>query len=98
MFGYMGKYAMTGPGRNNWDFGLTKNFALPWFHGERSNLQFRWETFNTFNHPQWNGISLFCTSTTAPGQPCNGANNIGNAEVSSAYNPRIMQLGLRFVF
>jgi hypothetical protein len=98
MFGYMGKYAMTGPGRNNWDFGLTKNIALPWFHGERSNLQFRWETFNTFNHPQWNGINLFCSGITTPGAPCNGANNIGNAEVNSAYNPRIMQFGLRFVF
>ncbi|HEV2496005.1 MAG TPA: TonB-dependent receptor [Terriglobia bacterium] len=98
MFGYMGKYAMTGPGRNNWDMGLTKNFELPWFRGEHSTMQFRWETFNTFNHPQWSGISLFCSGLTAPGAPCNGANNIGNAEVSAAYNPRIMQVGLRFVF
>jgi len=52
MFGYMGKNALTGPGRNDWDLGLTKNFQLPWFNGEHSNLQFRWETFNTFNHPQ----------------------------------------------
>lgn len=98
MFGYMGKYAMTGPGRNNWDFGLTKNFDLPWFGGEHSNLQFRWETFNTFNHPQWDAINLFCSGETLPGQPCNGANNIGNGEVSGAYNPRIMQMGLRLVF
>lgn len=52
MFGYMGKNALTGPGRNDWDLGLTKNFELPWFNGEHSNLQFRWESFNTFNHPQ----------------------------------------------
>ena len=98
MFGYMGRDAFTGPGRNNWDGGLTKNFDLPWFNGEHSTLQFRWETFNTFNHPQWNGVSFYCSGLTLPGQPCNGANNIGNGEVSSAYNPRITQVGLRFVF
>jgi hypothetical protein len=42
---------------NNWDLGLTKNFQLPWYNGEHSNLQFRWETFNTFNHPQWSGVN-----------------------------------------
>ena len=98
MFGYMGKYAFAGPGRNNWDMGVTKNFSLPWFNGETSKLQFRWETFNTFNHPQWNGVAAFCSSETGPGEPCNGPNNVGNGEVASAYNPRIMQLGLRFEF
>jgi len=98
MFGYMGKYAMRGPGRNNSDMGLTKNFELPWFNGEHSTLQFRWENFNAFNHPQWQYVNIFCSNVTPPGEPCNGANNVGNAEVASAYNPRIMQLALRFVF
>jgi len=87
-----------GPGRNNWDMGVTKNFYLPWFNGERSKLQFRWETFNTFNHPQWNGVAVFCSSVTAPGEPCNGSNNVGNGEVAGACNPRIMHLGLRREF
>jgi hypothetical protein len=98
MFGYMGKYAMAGPGRNNWDFGLTKNFNFPWFGGEKANMQFRWETFNTFNHPQWNAINLSCSGLTTPGTACDGGNNIGNGEVTGAYNPRIMQLGLRLEF
>jgi hypothetical protein len=98
MFGYLGKNPLRGPGRNNWDMGLTKNFALPWFGNESSRLQFRWETFNTFNHPQWSGVNLFCSSVTAPGQPCNGPNNIGNGQVSSDFGPRVMQLGLRLVF
>lgn len=98
MFGYLGKNVLRGPGRNNWDMGLTRNFALPWFNSESSTLQFRWETFNTFNHPQWSGINLFCSPVTAPGQPCNGPNNIGNGEVSSDFGPRVMQLGLRLVF
>jgi len=98
MFGYMGKFAMTGPGRNNWDLSLIKNFQLPWFGKEPSTLQVRWETFNTFNHPQWNGVNLFCSGSTLAGQPCNGANNIGNGTVSSDWGPRTMQLGMRLVF
>jgi hypothetical protein len=98
MFGYLRKNPITGPGRNNWDMGLTKNFMVPWFGGEHSTLQFRWETFNTFNHPQWSGVNLFCSSLTAPGQPCNGPNNIGNGEVASDFGPRVMQIGLRLAF
>jgi hypothetical protein len=98
MFGYMAKNPIRGPGRNNWDMGLTKNFEMPWFNSERSTLQFRLETFNTFNHPQWSGVNLFCSSLTLPGQPCNGPNNIGNGEVSSDFGPRVLQLGLRLAF
>jgi hypothetical protein len=98
MFGDLRKNAITGPGRNNWDIGLTKNFAFPWFNGEHSTLQFRLETFNTFNHPQWSAINLFCSSVTAPGQPCNGPDNIGNGEVSNDFGPRVMQIGLKFAF
>jgi hypothetical protein len=98
MFGYLGKDPLTGPGRNNWDLALLKNFALPWFHGEHSSAQFRLETYNTFNHPQWTAVNLFCSSLTAPGAPCNGSENIGNGEVASAASPRILQLGLKFTF
>ena len=98
MFGYIGKYALTGPGRNNWDLALMKNFEIPWFRGEHSVVQFRAESYNTFNHPQWSGINIFCSSTTAPGAACNGDQNIGNGEVASAARPRILQLGLKFRF
>src|SRR5690242_6355737 len=57
MFGYMGRNVLTGPGRNNWDLALHKDFTFPWFRGESSSVQFRLETFNTFNHPQWNNIN-----------------------------------------
>jgi len=98
MFGDLRKNPITGPGRNNWDIGLTKNFELPWFNKEHSTLQFRWETFNTFNHPQWSSVNIFCSSVTAPGQPCNGPDNIGNGEVSNDFGPRVMQIGLKFAF
>jgi carboxypeptidase family protein len=98
MFGTMGRNPLTGPGRNNWDLALLKDFQFPWFGGEHSTLQFRWETFNTFNHPQWNSVSVFCSGATLPGQPCTGSNNIGNGEVAGAWSPRVMQLGLKLVF
>jgi hypothetical protein len=98
MFGYMGRNALTGPGVNDWDLALLKDFSTPWFGGEHSKLQFRWETFNTFNHTQFGGVSIWCSGLTPPGEPCTGPNNIGNGEIGYARSPRIMQLGLKFVF
>ena len=99
MFGYMGRNPLTGPGRNNWDMALLKDFRLPWFGHENSAIQFRWETFNTFNHPQWNGVNAGCGGNTPPGTPCSGeTNNYGNGEINSAWPARIMQFGLKFVF
>jgi hypothetical protein len=109
MFGYMGRNALTGPGRNNTDLALLKNFSVPWFRGEHSTLQFRLETFNTFNHPQFQYINVGCNSSAnadgspAFGRPCGASgfdqvNGIPNGEVTTAWKPRIMQLGLKFIF
>jgi hypothetical protein len=98
MFGYLGRNALVGPGRNNWDIALMKNFTMPWFSGEHSNLQFRFETFNTFNHTQWQTIQAGCSSKTPFGGPCNDSNNLGNGEVTSTWEPRQMQVGLKFMF
>ena len=99
MFGYMGRNVLTGPGRNNWDLALLKNIQAPWLGSEKSSVQFRVETFNTFNHPQWSGVNIGCGSQTPAGQPCSGnQNNLGNGEVNSAWPARILQLGLKFIF
>jgi hypothetical protein len=95
MFGYEGRNPLIGPGRNNWDLALLKNFTLPWFKGEHSKLQFRAETYNTFNHPQWKSVNAGCASTIMFGQPCT---QTGNAEVSSDWGPRLIQLGLQLDF
>jgi hypothetical protein len=95
MFGYMGRNVLTGPGRNNWDLALSKEFPLPWFRSEHSTLQFRFETFNTFNHPQWQYVNTGCSGSIGFGQPCT---QVGNAEVNSAWAPRNIQLGMRFIF
>jgi Carboxypeptidase regulatory-like domain len=95
MFGYMGRNVLTGPGRNNTDFALIKDFQLPWFGSEHSTVQFRAETFNTFNHPQFRSVRAGCSSSIGFGQPCT---QTGNGEVSAAYNPRLVQFGLKFSF
>jgi hypothetical protein len=100
MFGYMGRNALTGPGRNNWDIGLHKEFQFPWFKGEHSTLQFRVETFNTFNHPQWRWISTGCNGNgNSFGRSCGGDTyNAGNGEVRGAWAPRNIQMGMKFIF
>jgi hypothetical protein len=97
MFGNMGRNILTGPGRNNFDMALEKNISMPWFGAEHSSLQFRLETFNTFNHPQWQYFNNGCPGATGFGQPCN-LNTTSPGEVNSTWGPRNMQLGLKFIF
>ena len=52
---------------------------------ERVRMQLRAEFFNAFNHPQWNGVAL-------------GFNNSIFGRVTSAHDPRIMQIGLKISF
>ncbi len=49
MFGNSGANILTGPGINNWDFGLGKLVPLH----ESLSLEFRAEAFNAFNHAQF---------------------------------------------
>jgi hypothetical protein len=99
MLGYLGRNVLTGPGRNNWDLGLHKTFETPWFGGEHASLQVRFETYNTFNHPQWNSVNASCGGNTPAGAPCSGnANNLGNGEVNGAWSPRTLQVGMKFLF
>jgi len=92
MFGYLGRNTLRGPGRNNWDLSLFKNFPFT----ERVGLQLRFETFNTWNHTQWSGVNTGCSDTVAAGAACGTAGNFG--QVNGAWSPRIIQLGLRLSF
>jgi hypothetical protein len=100
MFGTMGRNTLTGPGRNNFDLALFKDFSFPWFKGEQSILQFRLETFNSFNHPQWQGVNMGCNGNgNAFGRTCGGDEyNPGAGEVAGAWSPRNVQLGMKFSF
>jgi hypothetical protein len=82
-FGNLGHNAARGPGRDNWNLSLFKSFV---FNDERgSRLELRWETFNVWNHTQFNQVS----------------NNLGSSnfgQFTSAFDPRVMQLGAKLYF
>ena len=70
---------------------LFKHFSLT----ERVGFEFRAEAFNVFNHTQWGNIA---NDGTAGGAGNNTLGSEGFLYVSSAHNPRILQLGLKFIF
>jgi hypothetical protein len=85
------KTAFRGPGINNWDLSLLKTVAV---YRERARIEFRAEAYNAFNHTQYATLD-----TTARFNPATGAQtNVTFGQVTSAGAPRIMQLGLRFLF
>jgi hypothetical protein len=53
-WGTLGHNAIDGPGRDNWNLSLFKNFVFSEARG--SQFELRLETFNTFNHPQISGM------------------------------------------
>ena len=53
MQGNAARNSLENPGINNWDFSLTKSTRI----NERTNLQFRAEFFNGWNHPQFGNAS-----------------------------------------
>jgi hypothetical protein len=57
-----GKNYIRGPGTNNWDVSLFKNIK---FSGEQRYIQLRLESYNTFNHTQWNTINTAATFNAA---------------------------------
>src|SRR5579883_413887 len=73
--------AVRGPGFQRWDLALLRTFKLT----ERFNLQFRGETFNTFNHTNFDSISVSDTSGTY-------------GQVTGYRDKRIIQLGLKLNF
>jgi hypothetical protein len=74
---------LRGPGRQNWNLSLFKSFLFSESRGSR--LEFRAEFFNAFNHTEWNNISTGFSSS-----------NFG--AITSAHDPREIQLGLKAYF
>jgi hypothetical protein len=82
-FGNLGHNAVRGPGRDNWNLSLFKSFIFSETRGSR--LEFGVETFNTWNHTQFNTVS----------------NNFGASDFGqykTAFDPRILQLRLKAYF
>ncbi len=95
-FGTVGRNSLNNPNRTNFDMGLFKHFAF----SESKALEFRAEGYNVFNHTEFNGVnsgtSCFGADFSA-GDPSCYANN-GFLRAAGAHNPRILQLGLKFLF
>jgi hypothetical protein len=87
------------PGINNFDIGVVKSFAFT----ERLRFALRIESFNTFNHPQYN-INVGGLATAGSGGGASINNTLGNAQFgeitgSSPVTPgRIIQLGGKLTF
>ena len=93
---------LTGPGINNWDLSLQKEFAIK----ERLHFQFRCDAFNVWNHTQFSGINSSLTASTLTSAFSNVAvnadgsinNKNGFGSVSGARDPRILMTMIRIRF
>jgi hypothetical protein len=80
-YGNSGRFNLYGPGAWNMDVALTRTFRIT----ERFHLEARGESFNIFNHGNWNLAS----------------SALGNAlfgQVNSFTSPRIMQVALKLTY
>ena len=88
-FGNAGPDTIRQPGVNNWDLSVYKSFETPWLggksFGEKSEVQFRAEFFNAWNHTQFSALD---TTFGVPG--------FGSA--IAARSPRDIQFGLKFLW
>jgi hypothetical protein len=80
-FGNAGRDIVVGPGRTNFSTSLYKSFVLT----ERTHFEFRAESFNTFNHTQFNAFH-------------NTVNNSNFGYVTGAQDPRTFEFGGKFIF
>ena len=80
-FGNARKDAVVGPGRVNFTTSLYKSFAIT----ERAHIELRFESFNTFNHTEYNGFNETL-----------GAGQFG--QITSAWDSRKLELGGKFIF
>jgi hypothetical protein len=72
---------VVGPGRNNWNISMFKAFQF----SERAKVEFRAESFNTFNHTQFTN-------------PDTGVTDGNFGQISGVNQPRIFQFGAKLLF
>ena len=83
---------LRGPGYQNWDTTIEKN----WVFKDRMRAQFRFETFNTFNHP--NFYAPNAGSTAWQGCDPNASSTCGSSfgQVTAAFPARSVQWAGKF--
>ena len=84
-FGNSATGIVDGPGQANLDLALSKAVTFNWPR-EKASLLFRTEFYNALNHPQFSNPDTNFTSATF------------GVISSTAVNPRVTQLALKFVF
>jgi hypothetical protein len=87
-FGNSGRNILIGPGFQVWNISLIKNTPI----AEKRSLQFRAESFNTLNHPNFTGINT-TVNFDASGNP---TQNFG--AVTGAGPSGVLSFGLKLVF
>jgi hypothetical protein len=84
-FGNSATGIVDGPGQANLDLAFSKPVIFNWPR-EKTSLIFRTEFYNALNHPQFSNPDTNFTSATF------------GVITSTAVNPRVTQLALKFVF
>jgi len=87
-FGDLGRNTYRGPGQQNWDFSLIKNFKLT----ERQSLRFTTDFFNMWNHAN------FGNPSTTDVESIGLANSPFGKITSTLGTPRLIQFSLRYAF
>jgi hypothetical protein len=87
-FGNLGRNTFRGPGQQNWDFSLIKNFKIT----ERQSLRFTTDFFNIWNHANFGNPAV--TDVETIGEPNSPFGRI----TSTLGTPRLIQFSLRYAF
>ena len=96
VYGNTGRNYLRQPGINNFDMGLAKNFAIT----ERVQFQFHLDTFNTFNHHQYNiNVGGLATGGSGGGSAIdNGVGDPLQGQITSSSPARVLQLSGKIAF
>lgn len=92
-FGDAGRNLLRNPSDLNFDMGIFKNFYVT----EKKFFEFRAEGFNVFNHTEFSTVNNTLNCYQANGQGCADPAN-GFLMPNAAHEPRLLQLGLKFLF
>jgi hypothetical protein len=83
LYGSFPRNALRGPGQTNLDFSISKHFRIR----EGMDLELRGDAFNIFNHTEFQNPDTTYTITS-----------ITFGQISTTYDPRILQLALHLRF
>jgi hypothetical protein len=93
--GALGRNVFRGPGYASVDFSLLKAFRMPWLSQDGARWEFRAEAFNVFNRvnlrPPGNSLGAYNAATGLWSSATFGRSTL-------AFDPRQIQLALRFTF